>query len=145
MKKETRGGRKKRESFEEALKRLEEIVQSMETGDLTLEVSLGLFEEGVRLTRVCSQRLDEAEKKIELLTRDEQGGVKTKAVDPNDFQQKISNAEGEGEVGCQKGSGRLLPLAGITGRRHGSLDHLSSPASHGSERSNARSTGLRNR
>ena len=99
MKKEGRGGRKKQESFEDALKRLEEIVQRMESGDPTLEDSLGLFEEGVRLTRVCSQRLDEAEKKIELLTKDEQGRVKTKAMDPDDFQQKISNAEGEGEIG----------------------------------------------
>ena len=99
MKKEGRGGRKKPESFEDALKRLEEIVQRMEGGDLALEDSLGLFEEGVRLTRVCSQRLDEAEKKIELLTRDEKGGVKAEPVDPDLFEQKISHAEGEGEVG----------------------------------------------
>lgn len=99
MKKEGRGGRKKPESFEDALKRLEEIVQRMEGGDLALEDSLGLFEEGVRLTRVCSQRLDEAEKKIELLTRDEKGGVKAEPVDPDLFEQKISHAEGEGEIG----------------------------------------------
>ena len=99
MKKEGRGGRKKPESFEDALKRLEEIVQRMESGDLALEDSLGLFEEGVRLTRVCSQRLDEAEKKIELLTRDEKGGVKAEPVDPDLFEQKISHAEGEGETG----------------------------------------------
>lgn len=99
MKKEAKGGRKKQESFEDALKRLEEIVQRMEGGDLKLEDSLGLFEEGVRLTRVCSRRLDEAEKKIELLTRDDQGGVKAEAVDPENFEQKISNAEGEGEIG----------------------------------------------
>ena len=99
MKKESKGGRKKQESFEDALKRLEEIVQRMEGGDLKLEDSLGLFEEGVRLTRVCSQRLDEAEKKIELLTRDERGGVKAEGVDPENFEQKISDAEGEGEIG----------------------------------------------
>jgi exodeoxyribonuclease VII small subunit len=99
MMKEGRGGRKKPESFEDALKRLEEIVQRMESGDLALEDSLGLFEEGVRLTRVCSQRLDEAEKKIELLTRDEKGGVKAEPVDPDVFEQKISHAEGEGETG----------------------------------------------
>jgi exodeoxyribonuclease VII small subunit len=99
MKKEARGARKKQESFEEALKRLEEIVHRLESGDLTLEESLGLFEEGVRLTRVCSQRLDEADKKIDILTRDEQGGVKSEAADPNLFQQKISHAEGEGEIG----------------------------------------------
>ena len=98
MKKEGKGGRRKPESFEEALKRLEEIVQRMESGDLALEDSLELFEEGVRLTRVCSQRLDEAEKKIELLTRDEKGGVKTEALDPELFQQKIGDAEGEDEI-----------------------------------------------
>ena len=99
MKKEGKGGRKKPESFEDALKRLEEIVQRMESGDLALEDSLGLFEEGVRLTRVCSQRLDEAEKKIELLTRDEKGGVKAEPAGPDFFEQKISDAEGEGEIG----------------------------------------------
>ncbi len=98
MKKEGRGGRKKPETFEAALKRLEEIVQRMESGDLALEDSLGLFEEGVRLTRVCSQRLDEAEKKIALLTRDEKGGVEAETVDPDLFQQKISHADGEGET-----------------------------------------------
>jgi len=99
MKKEGKGGRKKPESFEEALKGLEEIVQRMESGDLALEDSLGLFEEGVRLTRVCSQRLDEAEKKIELLTRDEKGGVKAEPADPDLFEQTNSHAEGEGEIG----------------------------------------------
>ncbi len=98
MKKEGRGGRKKPESFEVALKRLEEIVQQMESGDLTLEDSLALFEEGVRLTRVCSQRLEEAEKKIALLTRDDKGGVEAEEMDPDLFQQKISHAEGEGEA-----------------------------------------------
>jgi exodeoxyribonuclease VII small subunit len=99
MKKEGRGGRKKAESFEEALKRLEEIVQRMEGGDLALEESLALFEEGVRLTRVCSQRLEEAEKKIEILTRDEKGGVKAEPADPDLFQQKLDHAEGEDETG----------------------------------------------
>ncbi len=99
MKKEGKGGRKKPESFEEALERLEEIVRRMESGDLTLEESLALFEEGVRLTRVCSQRLDEAEKKIEMLTRDAQGEVRAEPADPDLFQQKIGHAQGEDETG----------------------------------------------
>jgi exodeoxyribonuclease VII small subunit len=99
MKKEGRGGRKGTESFEEALKGLEEIVQRMESRDLALEESLRLFEEGVRLTRVCSERLDEAERKIEILTRDEKGSVRAKAVDPELFQQKIDHEDGEGEIG----------------------------------------------
>ena len=88
MKKEGRGGRKKPESFEDALKRLEEIVQRMESGDLALEDSLGLFEEGVRLTRVCSQRLDEAEKKIELLVEDAEGKVSTRPFTPDEEQEE---------------------------------------------------------
>lgn len=100
MKKEAKGARQKTESFEEALERLEEIVQKMEGGDLALEDSLRLFEEGVRLTRVCSRKLDEAEKKIAILTKDETGeGVKVEAIDPDLFQQKIDHGEGEGEIG----------------------------------------------
>ena len=52
----------KQETFEDAMKQLEEIVQGLEGGDLPLEESLKLYEDGVRLTRVCSNRLDEAKK-----------------------------------------------------------------------------------
>lgn len=53
--------------FEKKLNRLEEIVQNMEKGDLALEESLKLFEEGVKLSRECHQRLNEAESKVKLL------------------------------------------------------------------------------
>ncbi|MBO9668398.1 MAG: exodeoxyribonuclease VII small subunit [Bdellovibrio sp.] len=53
--------------FEKKLGRLEEIVQKMEKGDLALEDSLKLFEEGVKLSRECHQRLSEAETKVQLL------------------------------------------------------------------------------
>ncbi len=53
--------------FEKKLGRLEEIVQKMEKGDLALEESLKLFEEGVKLSRECHQRLNEAESKVKLL------------------------------------------------------------------------------
>jgi exodeoxyribonuclease VII small subunit len=53
--------------FEKKLNRLEEIVQKMEKGDLALEDSLKLFEEGVKLSRECHQRLNEAETKVKLL------------------------------------------------------------------------------
>jgi exodeoxyribonuclease VII small subunit len=59
--------------FEDALDRLEEIVKSLEEGDLPLEDSLKLFEEGVGLTRLCSSRLDEAQRRIDVLTRGEGG------------------------------------------------------------------------
>ena len=59
--------------FEDALARLEQIVDTLEAGNLPLEDSLKAFEEGVGLARRCARYLDEAEKRIELLTRDEAG------------------------------------------------------------------------
>jgi exodeoxyribonuclease VII small subunit len=57
--------------FETALSRLEELVRSMEKGDLSLEESLKRFEEGVRLSKNCEKILNEAEKKVEMLLSDE--------------------------------------------------------------------------
>jgi len=62
--------------FEEAIGRLEQIVKELEDGDLPLEESLRLFEEGIRLTRACTVRLDEAQRRIDLLTRGEEGDLK---------------------------------------------------------------------
>jgi exodeoxyribonuclease VII small subunit len=63
--------------FEDALERLEQIVDQLEAGHLGLEDSLKVFEEGVGLARRCAKYLDDAEKRIELLTRDESGALKT--------------------------------------------------------------------
>jgi exodeoxyribonuclease VII small subunit len=60
-------------SFESALKELEGIVKQLESGEAKLEESLSLFERGIRLSRYCSQKLEEAEKKIELLVKDSRG------------------------------------------------------------------------
>ena len=60
-------------SFETSLEALEEIVHKLEQGDLALEESLVLFEQGVRLSRECQERLSQAERRIELLLRDQQG------------------------------------------------------------------------
>jgi len=62
--------------FEDALQRLEQIVDQLEAGDLPLEDSLKVFEEGVALARRCAKYLEEAEKRIELLTKDESGLLK---------------------------------------------------------------------
>lgn len=70
--------------FEEALSRLESIVERLEGADLSLEDSLKSFEEGIRLTRFCSKKLNEAEKKIEILLRDSEGKEKTEAFDLQD-------------------------------------------------------------
>jgi len=61
--------------FEDQLTRLEEIVNVLEAGSLRLEESLAIFEEGVALARACSRYLDDAERRIEMLVRDESGGV----------------------------------------------------------------------
>ncbi|MBI5893885.1 MAG: exodeoxyribonuclease VII small subunit [Deltaproteobacteria bacterium] len=63
--------------FEDALKKLEAIVDKLERGDLPLEASLKAFEEGVKLSRICTKMLDDAEKKIEILMKDEDGKLKT--------------------------------------------------------------------
>jgi len=63
-------------SFESSLKELEQIVQQLEGGDLQLERSLELFEQGVRLSRECQRRLDEAEHKVEILMKGSDGTVK---------------------------------------------------------------------
>jgi exodeoxyribonuclease VII small subunit len=60
-------------SFEASLEALEQIVQELERGDLPLEKSLDLFEQGIRLSRQCQERLQQAERRIEVLLRDNQG------------------------------------------------------------------------
>ena len=60
-------------TFEDVLTRLETVVDKLEKGDLPLEESLSVFEEGVRLSRLCSKKLDEAEKKVEILLKDSDG------------------------------------------------------------------------
>ena len=61
-----------KEKFEEALGRLEDIVKKMEAGDMTLEESLKAFEEGIKLARLCSRKLDEAERRVEILIKQEE-------------------------------------------------------------------------
>ena len=53
-----------KEKFEDALSKLEKVVSQLEKGDISLEDSLKLFEEGIRLSRLCNQKLDEAEKRV---------------------------------------------------------------------------------
>jgi exodeoxyribonuclease VII small subunit len=60
-------------SFEASLEALEQIVRELEQGDLPLEKSLELFEKGIRLSRECQERLSQAERRIEVLLRDNQG------------------------------------------------------------------------
>jgi exodeoxyribonuclease VII small subunit len=63
-------------SFEDSLKKLESIVEKLEKGDLSLEESLKLFEEGVALSSTCKQELDAAEGKVQILMKQRDGSMK---------------------------------------------------------------------
>jgi exodeoxyribonuclease VII small subunit len=65
--------KKNTETFESALGRLEQIASQMESGDLPLEDLVRVYVEGLRLIRFCSERLDEAEKRLQVITRDAAG------------------------------------------------------------------------
>jgi exodeoxyribonuclease VII small subunit len=72
-------------SFESSLEELEQIVRQLEGGDLPLDRALELFEQGVRLSRECQKRLDEAERKVEILLRGSDGVYKpTPFEEPED-------------------------------------------------------------
>jgi exodeoxyribonuclease VII small subunit len=66
--------------FESALEELEQVVEQLESGELSLEDSLSAFEKGVGLVRLCNQKLSEVEKKIEMLVKDKEGKLQLKAV-----------------------------------------------------------------
>jgi len=76
--------REQEAAFEKILERLRAIVEQLEDGELPLEKSLALFEEGIRLSRMGAGRLDAAEKRIEELLSgdDEEGNPKRAAVEP---------------------------------------------------------------
>ncbi|HEX8616231.1 MAG TPA: exodeoxyribonuclease VII small subunit [Thermoanaerobaculia bacterium] len=70
--------------FEKSFQNLEKIVQRLEGEELPLDESLQLFEEGIRLSRFCHQRLEEVEKKIELILADAKGQPVTEPFEPED-------------------------------------------------------------
>jgi exodeoxyribonuclease VII small subunit len=70
--------------FEEAMKRLESIVESLEKGDLSLEESLKVFEEGMKLLHFCSRKLEEAEQKVTVLIKQSGGKVAQQPFDVDD-------------------------------------------------------------
>jgi exodeoxyribonuclease VII small subunit len=67
-------------NFESALEELEQVVEQLESGELSLEDSLSAFEKGVGLVRFCNQKLSEVEKKIELLVKDKEGKLQLKVL-----------------------------------------------------------------
>jgi exodeoxyribonuclease VII small subunit len=79
-----------KKTFEQSLKQLEQIVSELESGDLPLEVAIKKFEEGMELSRFCSQKLEETERRITILMKDGSGNLVEKPFDP---------AEGETDAG----------------------------------------------
>lgn len=71
-----------KKTFEDALKQLEVIVEELESGDLPLEKAIKRFEQGVRLSKFCSEKLDETEKKITILLKNEDGSIVEKPFSP---------------------------------------------------------------
>lgn len=75
----------KQKTFEANLQELERIVSDLENGDLALEESLKLFESGVKLARECQERLNQAERRIEILMRDGDGNPSLEVVKAEDL------------------------------------------------------------
>ncbi|MBW1840822.1 MAG: exodeoxyribonuclease VII small subunit [Deltaproteobacteria bacterium] len=71
-------------TFEKAMKKLEQIVHELESGDQPLEKALKKFEEGVQLSKLCSEKLEETEKRITILLQDQQGNLSEKPFMPED-------------------------------------------------------------
>ena len=83
--------------FEKSFQQLEKIVQRLEAEELPLDESLQLFEEGIRLSRFCHQRLEEVEKKIELILADAKGQPVIQPFEPDEDDDEIDEEEVESE------------------------------------------------
>lgn len=73
---------KKERSFEEAINELESIVDKLEKGELPLDESIEIFQKGIELSKFCSKRLDEVERRISILIEDEDGQIKEEKFTP---------------------------------------------------------------
>lgn len=71
-------------NFEKSMKQLEQIVQELESGDLSLEKAIKKFEDGVKLSKLCSKQLDETEKKVTMLLRDQNGKISVNSFMPDE-------------------------------------------------------------
>ncbi len=76
-----------KQTFEASMERLEQIVKQLEQGDLPLERSLELFEEGMKISEICRRQLEEAENKVELLVKKSDGKVVAEPFPSNEEEQ----------------------------------------------------------
>lgn len=88
----------KKQTFEASLQQLEKIVRTLEDGDLSLEESLKLFETGVKLSRECQERLNQAERRIEILMQDEDGNPVLQAIGKEDINETASEPKAKRRI-----------------------------------------------
>jgi exodeoxyribonuclease VII small subunit len=88
----------KPKKFEEELKDLETIVSQIDSGQLTLDESIGAFERGVMLVKALNGKLDEVERKVELLTRSAGGELRTAPFQPSSEDENSAGAEDDDET-----------------------------------------------
>ena len=81
--------------FESDLKKLEEVVERLERGDLTLDESVKLFEEGVKLSNTCKAELDKAEGRIQVLVQGKRGSMQVAEMEAKNEEQELSLASGD--------------------------------------------------
>ncbi len=78
----------KAKTFESSLGDLEKIVRKLEDGEMSLEESLKLFEDGVKLSRECQERLNQAERRIEVLLKDSDGNLALQSLEPENLREE---------------------------------------------------------
>ncbi|MGH7906373.1 MAG: exodeoxyribonuclease VII small subunit [Candidatus Binataceae bacterium] len=96
--------------FEEELKDLEEIVARIDSGDLSLEDSIAAFERGVALVRSLNQKLDDAERKVEVLIKTTGGELKTVEFEDDSATQRASDAAAESAVTAEADKDDDIPF-----------------------------------
>jgi len=79
----------KEKNFEKAMKRLEEIVHKLEEGELSLEESLKIFEEGINLSKFLTRKLSEAEAKVQKLIKTQEGKYKTEPLEMEEEEEEL--------------------------------------------------------
>ena len=82
-------------AFESDLKKLEEVVERLERGDLSLDDSVKLFEDGVKLSNACKAELDKAEGKIQVLVQGKRGNMQVAEMEDEDVERELSLPSGE--------------------------------------------------
>ncbi|MCD6516841.1 MAG: exodeoxyribonuclease VII small subunit [Candidatus Aminicenantes bacterium] len=97
-------------NFEKALKDLETTVGKLEQGDLSLEESLKLFEKGIKLAKFLRSELEKAEKKVEILLKDEEGNVSAEPFDMDENDKQPPGDDEEDKEDPDNGGNESLPF-----------------------------------